>query len=95
MLYWEIWLFIVTVEGNEYALFYILRSAEWYFPTDVSGQSIDLIFKGQLKMGPDRLSQNVGQKLPFYAEYNPKRAHISYTPQRRPEIVHAEHLNTL
>jgi len=34
------------------ALFDILRIAEWHFPTDVSGQPIDLIFKSQLKMGP-------------------------------------------
>jgi len=47
--------------------FDILRGAEWYFPNDVSGQPINLIFEGKLKMGPDRLPRNVGQKLPFYA----------------------------
>ena len=35
----------------------------------------------------DRLSRNVGKKLPFYAAYNPKRAQISFTPRRKPEIT--------
>jgi hypothetical protein len=42
--------------------------------TDVSGQSIDPIFKGQAVQGyltlefeTDILSQNVNKKLPFYA----------------------------
>jgi hypothetical protein len=55
----------------------ILRRVEWYFFTDVSGQRIGPIFKGQevqekkffsldflaLEDGTDTLSRNVGKEL--------------------------------
>ena len=43
--------------------------------TDVSEQPTGPIFDDQdpdLADGTDRLSRNVGKKLPFYAVYNPK-----------------------
>jgi hypothetical protein len=52
----------------------ILRSVEWYFHTDVSGQNIGPIFKGQIVLGlfnvedgTEKLSRNVGTELPLYA----------------------------
>jgi len=61
----------------------ILCSAEWQFCTDVPGQPIGTIFKGQaedcltLEDRTDRLSRNVCIELPFYAAWNRRRAHIS------------------
>jgi hypothetical protein len=57
----------------------ILCNVEWYFCTDVSGQPIGPIFKGQevqlsawdfltIEEGTDRLSLNVGTELPLNAE---------------------------
>ena len=43
--------------------FGILCSVEWWFYTDVSGQPIGPIFKGQ--DGTDRLSRNISNTLPF------------------------------
>jgi hypothetical protein len=37
----------------------------------------------------DRVSRNVGNKLVIYAAQNPKRAQISFTLRRKPEIKHA------
>jgi hypothetical protein len=50
----------------------VLRSAEWWFCTDVSEQPIRPIFKGQenfltLEDGTDMLSRNVGAELPLDA----------------------------
>jgi len=53
--------------------FWNFRQREWQFVTDVSGQSICHIFKGQsfhwlmFEDGNDRLSRNVGNNLPIYA----------------------------
>jgi len=59
---------------------------EWQFPTDVSGQPIGPIFNGQavqeemtLQGGTDRLSRNVGKKVPFYEHKTPKVSQISLT----------------
>jgi hypothetical protein len=60
----------------------MLRSMEWKFFTDVSGQRIFLLFKGQavllylltLEYEPDRLSRNVDTELQFYAAWYPRRA---------------------
>jgi hypothetical protein len=49
--------------------FYAAQKVSFF--TDVSGQHI-----GPLEDGTDRLSRNVGKKLPFYAAYNRKRARI-------------------
>ena len=35
--------------------------------------------------GTDRLSRNVGNKLPLYGAQNPKRTHILFTPRWKPE----------
>jgi len=53
----------------------ILSSIEWWFPTEVSGHPIGPIAKGQalipicltVEDGTDKLSRNVGKKLPIYA----------------------------
>jgi len=37
--------------------------------------------------GADRLSQNIGKKPPLYASWNPQRAQISFTVQRKPETL--------
>ena len=34
------------------------------------------------------MSQNVDNKLPFYAVQNPKRVQISFTQRQKPEIRH-------
>ena len=36
-----------------------------------------------------RLSRNVGTKLPFYTVQNPRRAQISFTSWRNPEVTHS------
>jgi len=56
----------------------ILRSVYWYFLTSFSEQLISLASKDQeiheelgfltLEYGTDRLSRNVGKKLPLYDE---------------------------
>jgi len=51
----------------------ILRSVEWQFLTDISGQPIDPNLgvsdpRLSLEYGTDRLSQNTGKELPLYAE---------------------------
>jgi hypothetical protein len=38
--------------------------------------------------GTVRLSRNVGRKLTFFVAQNPKRAQISFTPRRKPEITY-------
>jgi len=58
--------------GWDLRCFGIVRSVEWYFVTDVSGQTIGPIFKDQaewltLEDRIDRLSRNVANKLAFYA----------------------------
>jgi hypothetical protein len=40
-----------------------------------------------LEDGADRLSQNVGKKLPLYAAWNPQRVQISFTMQYKPETL--------
>jgi hypothetical protein len=40
-----------------------------------------------LEYGADRLSRNVRVELPIYAASHPKRAQISFTPQRQPQIA--------
>jgi hypothetical protein len=54
----------------------ILRSAEWYFCTDVSRQPFEPIFKFKeaFEDWPDRLSRNVGTELPLSVVYYPRRA---------------------
>jgi len=37
--------------------------------------------------GTHRLSRNVGKKLPFCAEYNPKRVRVALTQRRKLEIA--------
>ena len=53
------------------ALFWDFTPRRMAFLTDVSGQSIPPVFKGQdpftLEDGLARLSQNAGKELPFYA----------------------------
>jgi hypothetical protein len=39
-----------------------------------------------LEDGTDRLSRNVGNKLPIYAVQSPRRAQVSCTLRRKPEI---------
>jgi hypothetical protein len=64
--------------------FCILRSVQWEFTADVSGQHTGSIFNGHavflnyltVEDGTDRLSRNVGKKLPFCFAQNPKRAQI-------------------
>ena len=46
----------------------LLRSEEWYFLTDVSGQPIVPI-QGILEYGTDWLSRNAGKELPLLAAY--------------------------
>jgi hypothetical protein len=41
-----------------------------------------------LEDGTDKLSRNVGNKIPFHAAQNPKRAQISFTLRQKPEITH-------
>jgi len=68
----------------------ILRSADWWFVFDISGQPIGSIFEGQtlrevfldcltLEDGTDGLSRNVVNKLPIYAVWHRRRAQISFT----------------
>ena len=51
---------------------------------------VDPIFKRKTffldRLGTDRLSRNVGNKLPIYAAQNPKRVQISFTTRRMSEI---------
>jgi hypothetical protein len=65
----------------------ILRSVELSFCTDVSGQPIGPIFKGEedifldflaIRNGIDVLSRNVATELPFTSVQNPRRTQISY-----------------
>jgi len=69
--------------------FLILRSVEWQFITDVSGQPIHPSSRVEqskliLEDGTDRLSRNVGKKLPFCIVYNSKRAQILFALRRKP-----------
>jgi hypothetical protein len=56
--------------------FGILRSLEWYCRTDVSGQPVGPIFKGQtvflyclaLEDGTNKMFRNVGTELPLYGK---------------------------
>ena len=59
----------------------ILSNVYWWLVTDVSGQPVGPIFKGQAgRDGNDRLSRNV-------SDYDyPRREMVSYTPWRKPEI---------
>jgi len=52
------------------------RSVEWQFRTDVSGQAIGPILKGQSDL--HRLSQNFGTELPFALRKIPEehRSHL-------------------
>jgi len=38
--------------------------------------------------GTDRSSRNIGNKIPFYAAWNPKRTEISFTQRRKAEFTH-------
>ena len=40
--------------------------------------------------GTERLSRNIGKKLPFYGAQNPKRPQILYTPWWKPETNKAD-----
>jgi hypothetical protein len=40
-----------------------------------------------LEDGNNALSRNVGNNLTFYIAWSPKRTHISFTPQWKPEIT--------
>jgi hypothetical protein len=40
------------------------------------------------KMRPDRLSRNVGKKLPLLAAQQPRRAQFSSISRQKPEITH-------
>jgi len=70
--------------------FRILRSVEWQFLTDVSGEPNGSLLKGQgfiLKNGTDSLSRKVGKKLLFYASKIPKSADPIYIT-RNSETMH-------
>jgi hypothetical protein len=67
-----------------------------YLPTFRHNPSAP-IFKGKeiqedlnfitVEDGTDRLYRNIGKESPLYAAYYPRRAHISSTSQRKPEIM--------
>ena len=74
--------------------FWTVRSVDWYFPTDVSGQPFFPIFKGQDRLnfedGTDRLFRNVGRKLPIYDANNSKnlRSHLHSGKSRKSQKPH-------
>jgi len=51
---------------RELRSFGLLRNGWWLFFTDVSGQPIGTIPKGQDKDGKDGLSRNFGKELPLH-----------------------------
>jgi hypothetical protein len=59
----------------------LLHSEQWQFITDVSEQPIGDILRVQESRNPenwtDRLSRNVGKKLPLLAVYYPRRTQFS------------------
>jgi hypothetical protein len=71
----------------------MLRSVRWQSFTDVSRQRIGPIFEGQeaqevtLEDGTDTLTRNVGKGLLLDAAWYPRRAQISLTSRRKPEIT--------
>jgi hypothetical protein len=75
----------------------VLRIVYWQFLTDVSGQRFGPIFKSQelhedldfltREDGTGRLSRNVGKELSLYPVKYPRRAQVSFTSRRKPEIA--------
>ena len=74
-----------------------MRSEEIERITDVSQRNVCPIFNGRAVqedcLAPedvtDTLSGNVGKKLQYYAKQNSRRAQLSFTAQRKPEIMHS------
>jgi len=50
-------------------------------------------FGTALKTRPNRLSQNIGKKLPLPAAQQPRRAHFSSVSRRKPKITHDDWFN--
>jgi nitrous oxidase accessory protein NosD len=59
----------------------------WLFWNCTQSKKIFFLDWLTLEDGTDKLSRNVGNKLPMYTAYSLRRAQISFNPWRKPETT--------